>query len=110
MGQGGQFGARVQGDRESLAVRCMPSTASIRVPGHGTLHRQHLLVGAWAKGNAVSRARTQTVQWTICAWRGAGPLARRGLQGYAAACSGLSVRASSESPSLSAERPVCLGT
>ena len=29
-----------------------------------------------------SRARTQTVQWTVCAWRGAGPLARRGLQGW----------------------------
>ena len=25
--------------------------------------------------------RTQMVQWTVCAWRAAGPLARRGLQG-----------------------------
>ena len=31
-----------------------------------------------------SRARTQVVQWTACAWRGAGPLARRGLQGLSA--------------------------
>jgi len=29
---------------------------------------------------AQGRARTQTVRWTVCAWRGAGPLARRGLQ------------------------------
>jgi len=36
-------------------------------------------------GDAVSRARTQTVRWTVCAWRAAGPLARRGLQGHAAA-------------------------
>ena len=64
--------------------------------------REHLLPGARAKGNAVGRARTQTVRWTVCAWRGTGPLARRGLQGQAAACSGLSVRASSESASLSA--------
>ena len=27
--------------------------------------------------------QTQTVQWTVCAWRRAGPLARRGLQGPA---------------------------
>ena len=27
------------------------------------------------------RARTQTVQRTVCAWRGVGPLARRALQG-----------------------------
>ncbi len=69
---------------------------------HRALHREHLLPGAWAEGDSIRRARTQTVQWTVCAWQGAGPLARRGLQGHAAACSGLSVRASSESPSLSA--------
>ena len=66
------------------------------------LHRLHLLSGARSERNAVSRARTQTVQWTVCAWRGAGPLARRGLQGHAAACNALSTRASSESLSLSA--------
>ena len=30
------------------------------------------------------RARTQTVRWTVCAWRGVGPLARRALQGAVA--------------------------
>ena len=35
-----------------------------------------------AKTRLSSRGRTQTVQWTVCAWRGAGPLARRGLQGW----------------------------
>jgi len=30
------------------------------------------------------RARTWTVQWTVRAWRGAGPLAQRGLQGRSA--------------------------
>ena len=32
--------------------------------------------------NQWGRARTQGVLWTACAWRGAGPLARRGLQGW----------------------------
>ncbi len=31
--------------------------------------------------SGAGRARTQTVQWTVCAWRGVGPLARRGLPG-----------------------------
>jgi len=52
----------------------------VRVHGHRALHHQHLLACARAEGDAISRARTQTVQWTVCAWRGAGPLARRGLQ------------------------------
>ena len=34
--------------------------------------------------NQWGRARTRTVRWTVRAWRGAGPLARRGLQGWAA--------------------------
>ena len=66
------------------------------------LQRQHRLAGAWSEGDPIGRSRTQTVHWTVCAWRGAWPLARRGLQGHAAACGGLSTRASSESPSLSA--------
>jgi DNA repair protein RadA/Sms len=37
--------------------------------------------GAGSRPSAASRARTQTVQWTVCAWRGVGPLARRALQG-----------------------------
>jgi len=60
------------------------------VSRHRTLHRENLLAGAWAEGDAVSRARTQTVRWTVCAWRWAWSLARPGLQGHAAACSGLS--------------------
>ena len=35
------------------------------------------------------RAWTQMVQWTVCAWRGAVPLARRGLQGGREATWGL---------------------
>ena len=81
---------------------CAQILFEARLSRHCALQRQHLLAGARAEGNAVSRVRTQTVQWTVCTWRGAGPLARRGLQGQAAACSGLSVRASSVSASLSA--------
>jgi len=48
----------------------------VRLPGYRALHRQHPLAAvARAEGDAVSRARTQAVQWTVCAWRGAGPLA-----------------------------------
>ena len=32
-------------------------------------------------GRRGGEPRTQTVQWTVCAWRAAGPLAQRGLQG-----------------------------
>ena len=35
--------------------------------------------GPWP--GAASRARTRTVRWTVRAWRGVGPLARRTLQG-----------------------------
>ena len=35
--------------------------------------------GPWP--GAASRARTRTVRWTVSAWRGVGPLARRTLQG-----------------------------
>ena len=38
-----------------------------------------LQAAAWADA-AARRARTQTVQWTGCAWRVAGPVARRVLQ------------------------------
>ena len=37
--------------------------------------------GASPRPGATSRARTQTVRWTVCVWRGVGPLARRALQG-----------------------------
>ena len=32
-------------------------------------------------GRRGGEPRTQTLQWTVCAWRAAGPLAQRGLQG-----------------------------
>ena len=49
----------------------------------GSLELQHDLSGGVGLYALVGqrRARTQTVQWTVCAWQGAGPLARRGLQG-----------------------------
>ena len=97
------FGAAARGgvQAESVDVGAQ-RLLEVRVPGHRALQRQHLLAGAWAKGDAIGRARTRTVRWTVCAWRGAGPRVRRGLQGHAAACNGLSTRASSESLSLSA--------
>ena len=33
-----------------------------------------------SRSSAASRAQAQTVQWTVCAWRGVGPPARRALQ------------------------------
>lgn len=48
---------------------------------------ERLLPGARTQGDGLGRARTQTVQWTVRAWRGVELLAQRGLQVHEAACS-----------------------
>ena len=49
----------------------------------GTIIARILALGAstpWKRIRCRRRARTQAVRWTVCAWRGVGPLARRALQ------------------------------
>jgi len=48
-------GAAAHGGVEAEALDVgAQSLLEVRVPGLGTLHRQHLLPGAWAEGDAVS--------------------------------------------------------
>jgi hypothetical protein len=44
------------------------------VPVGHRAQTEHLLSGARSQRDAIGRARSRTVQWTVCAWRGAGPL------------------------------------
>ena len=68
----------------------------------GSENQKRFRKGAWGQASArllVRRGgapRAQTVQWTVCAWRAVGPLARGGLQGQ-----GLWPRAQRDSSSLS---------
>ena len=54
-------------------------------PRHPETQKPSVAAGGTRRGRFVGRrggeSRTQTVQWTVCAWRAAGPLAQRGLQG-----------------------------
>jgi hypothetical protein len=77
-------GNRVKADRRDALMLARLSRSgdltAVRVPNKALAQFKHRVVEL--TGRSWGRARTQTVLRTVCAWRGAGPMARCALQGY----------------------------